>query len=114
LGKKIDYALNFEASERIILERLTGRRVCGACGATFHIKNMPPKKDGICDSCGASLIQRKDDQADTIKNRLQVYAETAEPLLAYYQAKGIVETVCADQDYRVIEQQLNALFSRRT
>lgn len=97
LGKKIDTALNFDASEEVILERLTGRRVCAECGATYHIKNMPPKKDGVCDQCGNGLIQRKDDSVETIQNRLNVYRETAQPLLTYYEKQGILCTLAADK-----------------
>ena len=111
LGKKIDKALNFDASEEIILERLTGRRVCKSCGATFHVKNMPPKVEGVCDVCGAELIQRKDDSAETIKNRLNVYRQTAEPLVDYYNQQGILVTLQADQDYREIEKKFDEIFA---
>lgn len=110
LGKEIDAALNFDCSEEIILKRLTGRRVCPTCGATYHIDNMPPKQEGICDKCGEKLTQRKDDQEETIKNRLKVYRETAEPLLAYYEAKGVLKTIPADKDYREIEKILDEYF----
>ena len=110
LNKQIDTALNFDASQKIIIERLSGRRVCAACGATFHIKNMPPKIDGICDKCDNSLSQRKDDQEETIKNRLKVYHESALPLIEYYEKKKIVRTIPADLDYRDIEKNLDKYF----
>ena len=106
LGKEIDSALNFDASEQVIVERLTGRRVCSQCEAIFHIKNMPPKVDGVCDKCGGKLIQRKDDHEETIRNRLNVYRESAQPLLDYYQEKGLLFTIPADKDYREVEKLL--------
>ncbi len=111
LHKELAFALNFDASEEVIMARLTGRRVCPECGATFHVKNMPPKVPGMCDQCGAALIQRKDDQAETISNRLQVYRKSAEPLLAYYQRQDILKTIPADMDYREIEKILDGYFN---
>ncbi len=110
LSKDIDKALYFDASEDIILGRLTGRRVCKDCGATYHVLNMPPKTEGVCDSCNGELIQRKDDSAETIKNRLEVYRATAEPLLAYYKDKDILVTIDANLDYREIEKTLDEIF----
>ncbi len=110
LGKEIDSALNFDASEGVIIERLTGRRICSKCETIFHIKNMPPKVDGICDKCGGKLIQRKDDEEETIRNRLKVYRESAQPLLDYYQKKGLLFTIPADKDYREVEKLLKDYF----
>ncbi len=114
LGKKIDIALNFDVSEETIIERLTGRRVCKNCGATYHIKNMPPKVEGICDKCGGELIQRKDDTEETIKNRLKVYRETAAPLIDYYNKKGILVTLQADKNYMEIEKKFDEIFKERS
>ncbi|MBU1863949.1 MAG: adenylate kinase [Candidatus Omnitrophica bacterium] len=111
LNKQLDSALNFDASEHVILERLTGRRVCEKCSGNFHIKNMPPKVEGICDGCGSGLVQRKDDNEETIKKRLAVYRESAQPLLDYYEKKGILKTIPADRDYREIEKILTEYFS---
>jgi adenylate kinase len=112
LGKKIETVLNFDASESVILERLSGRRVCAVCNATFHVTNMPPKKEGICDACGSELIQRKDDSPETIKNRLQVYQETAEPLLDYYKKQGLLVTLPADKEATEIEELLDEHFDK--
>lgn len=112
LGKKIETVLNFDASESVIMARLSGRRVCGACNATFHVTNMPPKKEGICDACGSDLIQRKDDSPETIKNRLQVYKETAEPLLDYYKNQDLLITLPADKDASEIERLLDEHFDK--
>lgn len=112
LGKSVDTALNFDASEDIILERLTGRRVCSNCSSTYHIKNMKPKKEGICDTCGSALIQRKDDSVETISNRLKVYKETAQPLLAYYKKRGILFNISADKGCQEIEKLLDEHFNK--
>jgi len=74
-------------------ERMTGRRACTACGATYHIKNAPPKTEGICDNCGEQLSIRKDDQPETVKNRLEVYHRETEPLKDFYEARGKLKTV---------------------
>ena len=87
-SKKIDLAIYLEASKETILERLTGRRVCKKCGANFHIKNIPPKKANICDFCGTELHQRKDDNKETIENRLNVYSEKTKPIIEYYEKQN--------------------------
>ena len=79
-----------------------GRRICPKCGAGYHIKNLKPKKDGICDVCGSELIQRKDDNEETIKTRLNVYSEQTKPLLAYYDKQGLVKTFNGDDDVNAI------------
>lgn len=114
LNVTVDFVLNFDAKEEIIVERLSGRRVCKACGATYHVKNMPPKKDGICDQCGGELIQRKDDEEVTIRNRIKVYNETAEPLKAYYAEQGMLETIDASLDYKTVDATLDALFKNKS
>ena len=72
-NQKIDHVVYFNVDEEILIQRITGRRVCTNCGATFHVTNNPPKKEGICDKCGSELIQRNDDNKDTVKNRIDVY-----------------------------------------
>ena len=91
-GAEIDAALSIEADDEEIIERLSGRRVCPACGATFHITVNPPKKEGVCDACGAALIIRKDDDQDTIRNRLQTFHKETAPLKDYYKAQGKLKT----------------------
>lgn len=90
---KIDLVLLVEADENDLVERLSGRRVCEKCGATYHIKNLPPKVEGVCDKCGASLIQRKDDTKEVIIDRLKTYNEQTKPLIDYYMAKGLIKKV---------------------
>lgn len=98
LHEKIDLALDIEMTDDAIINRMAGRRVCPQCGATYHMKNMPPKKEGICDECGAQLVFRDDDQPETVKKRLSVYHEQTEPLISYYKNKGILTVVDGMQD----------------
>lgn len=84
----IDCALALEVPDEIIEGRMTGRRVCAKCGATFHVSTNPPKAEGVCDACGGELQLRKDDKPDVVKHRLEVYHEQTEPLKAYYEAQG--------------------------
>ncbi len=92
-NEKIDYAIEIHVPDEDIIERMSGRRVCPKCGATFHIVNMPPKVEGICDICGDKLILRDDDKPETVKKRLDVYHEQSEPLIQYYKEKGSLLTV---------------------
>lgn len=82
----IDYAVNVDVPDDAIVVRMSGRRVCPACGASYHIVNIPPRKEGICDRCGAEIVQRKDDNPETVQNRLDVYHEQTQPLIDYYKA----------------------------
>lgn len=94
---RIDTVLDIEVADEKIVGRLSGRRVCSGCGASYHLEYKPSKQEGICDSCGADLIQRKDDHPDTVLERLRVYHEQTEPLKDYYSAQGKV-TVVYGQD----------------
>jgi adenylate kinase len=98
IGQPIDYALYMEASLPVILQRLTGRRVCRKCGAIVHIKNRPSKVAGVCDVCSGELYQRPDDTEETIKNRMQVYAEKTAPIVDYYGKQGKLETLSGDEE----------------
>lgn len=88
MGIVIDCALSIEVSDQVIIDRMSGRRTCGKCGASFHVVSNPPKQEGICDSCGAELSIRKDDAPETVKARLVTYHEQTEPLKAFYQERG--------------------------
>lgn len=90
-----DTAVNLEASEEVIVQRLSGRMQCGACSRIFHLKNMPPRAQGVCDNCGGTLFQRPDDRAETVKVRLKTYAEQTAPLIEFYSARGILKNVNA-------------------
>jgi len=89
------------APRHVLIERLTGRRVCRKCGAVFHIVNVPPKRSGICDVCGGELYQRSDDQEVTIANRLDVYNRQTESLIVYYKEKGLLEEVDSNRKAEV-------------
>jgi len=91
--QKIDAVINFSISDELVIRRLSGRRVCRSCGAIYHIENMPPKVEGTCDSCGGELYIRDDDKIDSIKNRLRVYKEQTEPLIAYYRDRGLLREI---------------------
>ena len=80
--------LDIAVEKEELITRLTGRRVCKACGASFHVVNIPPKKEGICDTCGAELIQRADDNIETVSNRIEVYEAQTMPLIDYYEEAG--------------------------
>ena len=92
-GEKIDYAVNVEVPDENIVNRMSGRRACVGCGATYHIVNIPPKKEGICDKCGKELVIRKDDEPETVKKRLEVYHEQTAPLIDYYKNEGILRVI---------------------
>ena len=97
LGKKVDCVLNLELDEKILIERITGRRTCPNCKAIYHIKNMPPKVEGVCDICGSQLVTRKDDTVESLRVRLEAYHESTKDVIGYYANKGIVKTINADQ-----------------
>jgi adenylate kinase len=92
-GIHFDKVISIEISDQEIETRMTGRRTCHACGATYHIKNAPPKQEGVCDKCGGPLEQRKDDQPETVKQRLAVYHAETEPLKQFYAQRGLVRSV---------------------
>ncbi len=87
-GKKIDHVLDIDVPKEELMTRLIGRRVCKNCGATYHVTNMPPKIEGICDKCGGELMQRADDTESTVENRIEVYNKQTKPLLNYYDKLG--------------------------
>ncbi|MCI8327094.1 MAG: adenylate kinase [Lachnospiraceae bacterium] len=93
IGQKMDYALDIEVADEKIVERMSGRRVCEKCGSPFHIVNIPPKKEGICDNCGGALQFRADDQPETVLKRLGVYHEQTQPLIEHYTKQGIVKEI---------------------
>ena len=93
MGIKIDAALSIEVSDREIVKRMSGRRVCEKCGASYHIEFKKPTKDGVCDTCGGALVIRKDDEPDTVLDRLDIYHKQTEPLKSYYDTQGKLITV---------------------
>ncbi len=97
-NEKIDYAVNVDVPDENIITRMSGRRACVGCGATYHIVYNPTKEEGICDTCGQNLILRDDDKPETVKKRLEVYHAQTQPLIDHYQAKGALVTIDGTQD----------------
>ena len=97
IGESVDYAINVEVPDENIVNRMSGRRACVGCGATYHIQFNPTKVEGICDACGEKLILRDDDKPETVKNRLSVYHEQTQPLIEYYSGKGVLKEVDGTQ-----------------
>lgn len=93
LGTAVEYAINVDVPDENIVRRMSGRRACVACGATYHIAHIPPKQEGICDRCGSELILRDDDKPETVTKRLDVYHNQTQPLIDYYTAKQILVDV---------------------
>ena len=93
MGQKMDYAINVEVPDENIVNRMSGRRACVDCGATYHIVYAPTKEEGVCDKCGGSLILRDDDKPETVLKRLGVYHEQTQPLIDYYTQAGILREV---------------------
>lgn len=93
LGDAVDYAIDVDVPDEVIVDRMAGRRACPKCGATYHVTHVPPKEEGICDKCGSELVQRKDDAPETVKHRLEVYHEQTSPLIDFYGNKGILKRV---------------------
>lgn len=108
-GFKIDAAINFKATEGVIIDRLSGRRISPSTGRVYHIKNMPPKKDGICDISGEKLVQRPDDQPETVKHRLEVYDKETAPIIDYYKSQGILKEVNGDETLDPLHSALLAI-----
>ncbi len=108
-GIGIDWVIYLDSSEDVIIQRLSGRLVCSKCQANFHVKNMPPKKEGICDRCAGALYQRSDDKVETIKRRLEVYRKEAADLIDYYKNQGKLQRLNADCEASVVLNQIIAL-----
>lgn len=92
-GITFDAVVSIEISDEAIMQRMSGRRVCEDCGASYHIVAVPPKKEGVCDSCGGKLVQRKDDKPETVQARLEVYHKETEPLKGFYEVRGVLKPV---------------------
>ncbi|MBQ3512885.1 MAG: adenylate kinase [Lachnospiraceae bacterium] len=102
IGDKVDFAINVEVPDENIIRRMSGRRACVGCGATYHIKYNPTKVENICDACGKELILRDDDKPETVEKRLNVYHEQTQPLIAYYTEQGILKEVDGTVDMNVV------------
>lgn len=99
MGIKIDAALLIDAADEMIIARMSGRRVCEKCGASYHIETLKPKVEGICDTCGGALVVRKDDKPETVLERLAAYHEQSEPLVGYYKNQGKLLTAKVEEDF---------------
>lgn len=112
LNQKIDYVIHVDVPEEKLLERLTGRRVCPTCSATYHVVYNPPEKSGICDKDGTELIQREDDTIETVQKRLAVNMEQTKPLLDFYEERGILVTVDGDQAIDNVFEEIQAKITK--
>ncbi len=108
LGKALDAVISLEVDPEALVERLTGRRTCRACGQGFHVRFDPPRTDGVCDACGGELYQRDDDREETIRKRLTVYQEQTAPLIDYYQQEGLLVAIDGMQDIQVVQEDILA------
>jgi len=102
--KKIDKVLNFVASDWVIMSRLGGRRTCRECGAIYHVKEVPPKVEGVCDLCGGRLYQRSDETPQAIKNRLRVYRDKTKPVIGYFRKRGLLAGIEASYAFEEVDK----------
>ena len=109
MNDAIDYAIDVDVPDENIVNRMSGRRACVTCGATYHIVHVPPKTENICDKCGSELILRDDDKPETVLNRLKVYHDQTQPLIDYYTAKGVLRTVDGTKDMNDVFAEIVAI-----
>jgi adenylate kinase len=108
-GEKISKVLFFDVPDEVIIDRLSGRRVCSKCGAVYHVKYNPPKVEGMCDLCGGSLVQRDDDREEVVKKRLEVYRKQTQPLIEFYQDRGIIYRLDAEKGVEELFEEVKGL-----
>ncbi|MED4073283.1 adenylate kinase [Priestia endophytica] len=109
LKRPLDYVINIDVDQDILMERLTGRRICKNCGATYHLVFNPPSQEGTCDKCGGELYQREDDNPETVSNRLAVNVKQSQPLLDFYNQKGYLRNIKGDQEITKVFEDIRAL-----
>jgi adenylate kinase len=109
LDKQIDYVINIDVNHEILMDRLTGRRICKNCGATYHLVFNPPTQEHLCDRCGGELYQRADDNAETVQNRLDVNMKQAKPLLNFYETKGYLRNINGQQEIDIVFADIDVL-----
>ena len=109
LGDQIDYAINVDVPDENIINRMSGRRACLSCGATYHLVHIPPKTEGVCDTCGHELVLREDDKPETVKNRLDVYHKQTQPLIDFYSEKGVLKAVDGTVDMQEVFAAIKAI-----
>ena len=110
-GEQIDFAIDVDVPDDNIVARMSGRRSCPKCGASYHITFIPPKQEGICDSCGSALIQRDDDKPETVQNRLSVYHDQTQPLIDFYRDKGVLRTVDGTKNMNEVFDAISAILA---
>lgn len=111
-GSRVSRVFLLEASKELLVSRISGRRICRNCGAVYHVQNIPPQVEGVCDSCGGELYQRKDDSEETVLNRLDVYKKQTAALIDYYDAKSILLRLDASQPKEVTQARILEVLSR--
>ena len=111
-GKEVELALNISVPDEVLMARMTGRVSCATCKTVYNTIFNPPVVAGVCDKCGGELIQRSDDKLDTVKNRLQVYMEQTQPLLAYYEKKGNLITLEGNRDPKEVFAEVKAILEK--
>ncbi|MCL1920502.1 MAG: adenylate kinase [Kiritimatiellaeota bacterium] len=110
-GAGLDMAILLDVPEEILTDRIAGRRVCPACGAGYHVASIPPKAEGVCDVCGAALVVRKDDNPETVRNRLAVYRVQTAPLIDFYEARGLLRRVDGAREAGLVADDLRRLLA---
>lgn len=111
LNKKIDYCIHIDVDKNILMKRLTGRRICKSCGATYHLVFNPPQVANTCDKCGGELYQRPDDHAETVQNRLDVNVKQMKPLLDFYASKDVLKTINGVQEINKVFEEIDKLLA---
>ena len=109
MGQSMDFAIDVDVPDSHIVERMSGRRACLSCGATYHVVAIPPKTEGICDVCGKELVLRDDDKPETVQKRLDVYHEQTQPLIDYYEKQGILHSVDGTQPMEDVFASIDAI-----
>ncbi len=110
-GLKLDGVVLFDVPDDVVVERLSGRRICPSCGAVYHIKYNPPKNDKLCDRCSVKLVQREDDREEVVRRRLEVYRKQTAPLIEYYERKGILIRLDASKEIEEVYQELKRVLN---
>ncbi len=109
LNREIDFVINIDVKKELLMERLTGRRICKSCGSTYHLVFNPPATEGVCDRCNGELYQRADDNEETVQNRFEVNLKQTKPLLDFYETKGYLRNINGQQDIRKVFADLDEL-----
>ena len=112
LGAPVDFAINVDVPDENIVRRMSGRRACLKCGATYHVEHIPPKQEGICDTCGSELVLRDDDKPETVQKRLDVYHAQTQPLIDYYEKQGVLKTVDGTVDQEEVFEAITKLLNQ--